>query len=152
MVLIFIMPAFAGKPTTNQTEIINTLDNPVPITTEDQIEVFVVNESAKKSVISEYMELVTANLAYLIMIVPTDKEFILTDIVSGNTNAGMFTVWENGDIKIRAELVGTNNPYSIHLTSGIPFSPGSNVYINAYFSGSPLYLTITGYLLDHLDQ
>ncbi|MBA7496704.1 hypothetical protein ES702_07313 [subsurface metagenome] len=180
MVLIFIVPAFAGKPGPNQTEIINTSDNPVPITTNDQIEVIVVDEptttrdvnivnpdpipvsitdeSAKKTVISEYRELVSTGTDYIIMAVPTDKKFILTDIIAKSSkyypdNFNVYlSVKEGSVMKIRSLFVETDEPGVFNLTSGIPFSPGADVVFNAEFSGSGVgsgvYLTITGYLSD----
>ena len=182
MVLIFIMPAFAGKPTpeTNQTEIINTSENPVPITTNDQIEVIIANpnpvsitdESAKKSVISKYMEVLDTRTNYIIMTVPTDKEFILTDIVATPIAGGAakefdFSVkehinappWEVTKIHLKSGYINLTSGIFvtsgyINLTSGIPFSPGVDVVIfSEMFSGfGGLYITITGYLLDHLVQ
>ena len=54
-------------------------------------------------------------------------------------------------MKIRSLFVAGNTGGLFNLTSGIPFSPGPDVVFNAQFVGSQVYLTITGYLLDHLD-
>ena len=153
MVLIFIMPAFAGKPTpeTNQTEIINTSENPVPITTNDQIEVIVVDEPATaRTVISANIEVYDAG-DYILMTVPPDKKFILTDIVAGikEPSRPRFFVKEDSVWKILVTFDSFDgSSHSINLTSGIPFSPGANLVISNTVNEGYVYITITGYLLD----
>ncbi|MFO7556758.1 MAG: hypothetical protein R6W88_16280 [Desulfobacterales bacterium] len=87
------------------------------------------------------------------MTVPTDKEFILTDIIATSvpTSPNIYlSVKEDSVMKIRSLFVADNTGGLFNLTSGIPFSPGADVVFNAQFVGSQIYLTITGYLLDHL--
>jgi len=88
------------------------------------------------------------------MTVPTDKEFILTDIIATSvpTSQNIYlSVKEDSVMKIPSLFVAGNTGGLFNLTSGIPFSPGPDVVFNAQFVGSQVYLTITGYPLDHLD-
>ena len=110
MVLILIVPAFAGKPT------------PEPQQTQ--------------TVISEYMEILLPNTDYVIMTVPSDKTFILTDMIFSASNASTFAynmyLKEDSNIKIPNLYITNSRP--INLISGIPLASGSDVIVNVMAS------------------
>jgi hypothetical protein len=75
------------------------------------------------------------------MTVPTDKEFILTDIIATSvpTSQNIYlSVKEDSVMKNRSLFVAGNTGGLFNLTSGIPFSPGADVVFKCtvcWFSG-----------------
>ena len=149
ILVIFIMPAFAGKPT------------PTPV--------------YKKTVISDYFtfefeDSATQVTDFLLLTVPEGKTFILTDL-DGNvrTCANSFVsceLFENDALKYPGFRILTggvytgdySTNYSKSFISGIPFTAGSTVHISVTYetveptAGSWFYsgdLFWSGYLIDN---
>ena len=164
---VFAIPSHAGKPTpqTGQVEVVNSPENPVPVTTADQIDVNVITEPTvprdvnvtnsspipviltdgigQKNIISGYVDSITGGG---VITVPGDKQLILADIVIyfGGENTRI-KVNEDGNIKLNMAYFYEQGGYtrSLHFNSGIPFASGSNVNIEG--NGR---VTISGYLIE----
>jgi hypothetical protein len=83
-----------------------------------------------------------------ILTIPSDKTFILTDIWGTTGNNSI--VYE--DETKKAFLTGNASAsqvvdFALHLTSGIPFSPGTTIFISS-ISGH-IHLTISGYYIQN---
>lgn len=153
--VVFIIPTYAVKPPqpADQVEIINAPENPVPVTTDDQLDVNVTNASPIPVTIPDAGSQKTIVSAYILpsgslRIVPADKIFILTDIVVdyGFNGGQNFFIKEDTIAKFHMTF-GGDPPYtgSFHFVSGIPFAPGSNVNIE---SSAGAHFMVTGYEID----
>jgi len=86
--------------------------------------------------------------------VPVDKTFILTDIISAkitnNHGCQLFQILNSNEtrIKLRFEFAVDENPKSLHLGSGIPFAPGSNLAIQTL--GCKAAILISGYYIQNV--
>ena len=104
-------------------------------------------------VVSAYLNLEGAEngSAYTIMSVPAGKCFMLTDIMDNNSRA--FQLAEDDRIKMEVPLDpgGTYRPpvSSLHLNTGIPFGPGTQVNLIVIYGYGTHRVTITGYLIDN---
>jgi len=159
-----VVQAHAQVGKVKSVEIVNTIDNPVPVVNLEELNVNVVNpepipvsisnDSKKKVPVSAYIQ-ISQIADYTIMSIPNDKQFILTDIVGssfGGASSANIYVKEDTTKKLLVILKwgASYGMDSISFSSGIPFSPGTNVVISNLQTGNPydLSITITGYLLD----
>jgi hypothetical protein len=98
---------------------------------------------------------VTDEADYTIMEVPLDKKFILTDIIASfQLQLSDFFVKQDTNTKIHVRFRGDNpfgNMDSLHLTTGITFSSGTDIVISNEHTDTFYYsdITITGHLLDN---
>lgn len=91
-----------------------------------------------------------------LLIVPSDKTFILTDIASVQTsnvnyNHQAFSIMVNNERKIGLRFFhysNDENPKSLHFNSGIPFAPGSNIIIHA--TSYSIAIIISGYFIQNV--
>jgi hypothetical protein len=84
----------------------------------------------------------------IIMTVPINKKFILTDCLGWSGVGFGFEERLNGnsEYKIAFYPLGGPNPViNYHLKSGVPFAPNSEVWVSM---GATDDITITGYLID----
>ena len=104
-------------------------------------------------VVSAYLSLDSGvnGTAYTIMTVPVGKRFILTDICDFYSKA--FELAENDQVKMLVPLFDGGNYKqainSLHLNTGIPFGPGTQVNLIVNFGYNTHRVTITGYLIDN---
>jgi hypothetical protein len=167
VIAISVMPIYAEAPI-KQVEIVNLPENPVPVTTDDQLDVNITNVSpipvsiidgsASKVPVSVYVQVQTNIADYNLMTVPDGKIFVLTDII-GSTDSSIggvrFFFKEDTTTKLHITWLGWGGARykkidSINFRSGIPFSPESTVAISLVTIATPhlVNITITGYLLD----
>jgi hypothetical protein len=73
-------------------------------------------------------------------VVPDDRMFVLTDLVSNNYSYGV-ELWGDSNLKLKAVF---QEQIYCNFTTGIPFHSGETIWINNSGSES-IYLTVNGY-------
>ena len=128
---------------TPDVNVVNDANNPVFVTMAARCD---------KTVVSGQVSATQPGEDYTALTVSIDKVFILTDIVAvyqNQWNSIDFLIKENSNNKLHVAFENLEGPYtrSLHLNSGVPFSPASNV--NIRLVGGDGDIMVSGYEIDN---